>query len=335
MVYFRRWLPLVVVCSLLSPTSGARAELLFNVIYEDVQFSTSIGFDDATYGEARRDTLAAAFAYVSSQLDPIVYNTTVDFVIRQSFEDSSSNLAWAAHYMFINPTSYQNGLLYEHATNGGDPDPSNPDAHAAFSFAYAWHLGTESNPGNLHDLFSTALHEITHAMGFNSQIWYEDGSSYLVSRNPAVPGVYTVFDSFLERGDGTKLFNGAVGVFTGTTEDLLSNDIYFGGSNARAANGGNAVKLFAHDGAFSYSHLDTQYRLSTVMDPFSYLGEETREWSALDRAILRDLGWKLIEVQSEPQVVPEPSSLLLLAIGSAMGVACQFVKRRQVKSSLI
>ena len=69
------------------------------------------------------------------------------------------------------------------------------------------------------------LPEITHSLGFLSRGQQHFGGN---------PGVLSLLDSFLERGDGTALFS-AGGNYDGTAADLISDDAYSNGPNATAA----------------------------------------------------------------------------------------------------
>ena len=94
---------------------------------------------------------------------------------------------------------------------------------------------------------------MTHTLGYLTAL-DSTGNSELSGGNP---GVYTVFDSLRARGDGTSLF-GAGGTFTGTAADLVSEDVFFTGTNASLAYGG-PVPIYAPStfaAGSSIGHLD-------------------------------------------------------------------------------
>lgn len=301
-----RVLPAAVLILVLSPFSSL-AGLSFNVTYQDVEGATNFGFDDPTSGAQRRATLESALNYVSRQLRDDVYNTTLDFLVNTSQSDGTGGLASAGTFWFTSPNRFDNGFAYQHATTGMDPLAGFPDAQATFDFGFNWNSGLGTPGAGQVDLFSVALHEITHALGFLS-LASNVGNSLISAGNP---GVFSVYDSFLERGDGSQLFGGN-GLYLGDGADLVSGDVFFDGPNARLANGGNPIPIYA-PGDFelgsSISHIDPS--LDAVMNPAIDLGVVKRDWTAFDRAILSDVGW---------QFVPEPSSSLALIVFAASAV---------------
>ena len=304
---------------LLMQSQFAQAAFVVNLQFDDVLNNTGVGFDDPTHGLARRDTVQSVMNYVSSQLDPSVYSTAIDYRIQNSQMDGSGFLASSGPYFFSSPNGYGNGFVYDHATTGIDPSGGFPDSIATFDFGYNWHPGTSANPGGLFDLFSVTLHEFTHSMGFLTLM----NSSGVSSISGTDPGVFGVFASFLERGDGTQLF-GPGGDFLGNLGDLTSDDVFFDGPNATAANGGNPIKIYA-PGTFqpgsSFAHLDPM--LNALMNPSFGPGVEKREWTTYDSAILQDIGWEF----SGATAVPEPGSIFLMLL-TLCGAA--YRKRQQL-----
>jgi hypothetical protein len=287
------------------------AGISWNVVFGDITAGNGTGFDDPVEGLARRNTFLAVTDYVSSQL---AGNGTIDFDVTASEIDGTGFLASAGTYYFIGPNGFSNGILYQHAVTGVDPTGSVEDATATFDFGYNWNTGITVPSGSQFDLFTVALHEVTHALGFASLVT-SSGISAISGGNP---GVFSVYDSFLELGNGTPLFSAAGGAsFTATVGDFTSNDVFFSGANAMAANGGNPVKVFAppafQDGS-SISHVDSSFA-SAVMTPSIAPGVTKRSFTAIDLGVLQDIGWTPI---------PEPNSALLFGLASLL-----FVRRRR------
>jgi len=297
----------VLVCLAVAPASAA----LFNFTYDDVNQSTGVGFDDPTLGATRRGTLASAGSYLGSVIDA---PGTVDVRLNASQTDGSGFLASAGTFYYLDSSVFQNGLAFEHATSGTDPWAGNPDATATFDFGYTWNSDQGAPAAGEIDLYSVALHEFMHTLGFASLL-DSDGTSGVV--DPGNPGVdtkvFSVYDSLLETGVGTQLFSGP-GNFVGTAADLISGDVFLDGANIRAANGNNPLEVYAPNpwsGGSSISHVDPGGLPGAVMTPSIGGGQSKRELLAPERGVLSDLGWTL-----QPQAVPEPPPLVLLAGGT-------------------
>ena len=268
--------------------------------------NTGVGFDDATLGATRQATFISVTGYLNTILNA---NGTVDFLVNNSDTDGAGSLASAGSLVFTGPNGFSNGLVYQHAITGIDPAANPSDGSATFDFGHNWNSDLSAPTGGEVDLFTVALHEISHAIGFSSFL-NSDGTSGISGGDP---GVFSVYDSFLELGDGTSLFNAGAGDYTGTAADLISNDVYFGGANAMAANGGSPVAVYSpgtfNDGS-SIGHITAA---GAVMNFSVASGVEKREYLAIELGILQDIGWSLV-------AVPEPSSALLMLAGF-MGIS--------------
>ncbi len=288
----------------------ASADITWNVTYVDL--GSGVGFDDPTFGATRRGTVSAVLNYINSRIDA---NGTVDLEIRASDIDGSGPLASAGPYYFTGPNGFANGFVFDHATTGFDPSPAVPDATATFDFGYVWNNGLGAPGAGEFDLFSVALHEVTHAMGFSSLVDANGQSSI----SGGDPGVFGVFDSFLELGDGTDLF-GPGGDFLGVPADLISNNVYFNGANAMAANGGAPVQVYAPTtfaSGSSISHLnDSNALMSFAIAP----AVMRRAYSDIELGILADIGWSLASI-------PEPSSAGFLLVLFGVCGLCRRNKR--------
>ena len=300
----------------LAAAAPAFAAITFNITYNDVVNDTNIGFDDPTFGATRQATIASMTSYLNSVLD---HNGTIDLTVNNSQPDGTGFLASSGPAFFTSPNGFKNGFAFEHATTGIDPLGSFHDASATFDFGYSWNSGTGTPGGSEYDLFSVALHEFTHSLGFLSLVT----SAGVSSISGGDPGVFSVYNSFLERGDGTDLF-GPGGNFLGTAADLISNDVFFNGANATAANGGNRVQVYA-PGTFasgsSISHI--QGVTGAVMQSSIGLGVQRRAYTAQELGILQDIGWTM-----QSSSVPEPSSLALILIAGTVIGGARWRKRK-------
>jgi hypothetical protein len=290
------------------------AAITWNITYQDA--GSGFGFDDPTLGATRRNTITAVTNYINTVIDA---NGVIDLVIDPSNNaPGSGTLASAGSLFFTGPNGFQNGLVFDHATTGVDPAGGVEDGSGVFNFGKNWNSGLGAPASNQFDLFSVALHEFTHALGFASLV-SPNGTSEISMGDP---GVYSVFDSHLIRGmTGMSLF-GPGGDFVGTMGDLISDDVFFDGPNARAANGGNPVKVFSPNPFQSGSSLSHIVLNDAVMQFSIPPGTARREYTPQELGILADLGYNIIT----PAAVPEPSSYVLLSL---VGLAYGLKRRRK------
>jgi hypothetical protein len=174
--------------------------------------------------------------------------------------------------------------------------PSNFDMHITYNTNFTWYYGTDGNtPVFQYDLMTVVLHEICHGLNFSGTMSY---SSY--SGGIGYWGTYpNIYDVFMKDGSGTQLID------TGTYPKysialgsaLTSNDIWFHGTQAMAANGGQRVKMYAPStwrSGSSYSHLDydTFNGTSNQLMVFAVsAGESVHDPGAVTEGLLEDLGW--------------------------------------------
>lgn len=289
--------------------TAAPAAVTFNLDYVDVSSGNGIGFDDPSLGALRRNTLEdIANNYLGAILD---HTATVDITVQASQTDGTGALASGGTFYFQTANSFQSGLLFQHITTGVDPSTQVSDGNLTFDFGYAWAYDNQPTSSES-DFRSTALHEITHALGFASLITQTGDSEF--GNN-----IYGTYDQFLVDGNGDALI--APGGGYQAAVGALTSEVRFTGANARAANGGNDVIIFTpdpyNDGS-SISHVDEATYPNAVMSPSLLTGTTNREYTALDQAILEDLGYSFV-------AVPEPSSALSLLAAMGLGI---FARRR-------
>ena len=290
-----RWLALVPLLLLAAPSS--QAQLSWDITYLDN--GTNAGFYDPTVGTTRRDTVASALDYIASQIDA---RGTIQFEMLLSLNDNTPGSVLAeASSQFTSPAGFQNGAVFQRGTTGTVPsDPGiPPDGSGQFNFGYTWNNGLAAPGGGEYDLFSVALHEFTHAIGFVSQI-QSSGAGFLNS-TLGEPDVYTYLDKNLQVGSapgGTSLITtgNAFNTPAVSASDLANNNVYFNGEYAKAANGGSTVKIYApnpYEDGSSLSHVDPSASSATnaVMQPTINPGDERRQYLAFEIGMLIDMGW--------------------------------------------
>jgi cysteine-rich repeat protein len=261
----------------------------FTLTYEDLSTATGVGFDDPVSGAARRETLRAVLLYLTSVLD---VPGTAELLVRASQTDGRGPLAAAGPYL-LPVTGFQGGLVFEHLTTGVDPLPNEFDGALTVDFAFPWSTDTAGPSPVEFDLYSTLLHEVTHALGFVSIVG-PDGASAL--GNAGDLGLFSLFDAFLIRGSTEQPLYLAGGEIDASAEDVTSGDVLFAGSRAEAAFG-SFSPVFAPDPFLegsSIGHWSFATGDDGVMLPAVERGERRREYKAWELQALGDLGYDVV-----------------------------------------
>ena len=184
------------------------------------------------------------------------------------------------------------------ALRGIELDNTTPDMYITYNSVFSWYFGTDGNPPyNQWDLVTVALHEIAHGLNFSGTMKYASGvGSWGFSTG--YPGIY---DRYIEDFNGISLLNTATypnsSVALGTA--LVSQNLWFDGANAVAANGGSRVKMYAPSTwapGSSYSHLDYNTFNETPNQLMTYAisaGVVQHEPGPVTLGILKDLGWEV------------------------------------------
>jgi hypothetical protein len=172
---------------------------------------------------------------------------------------------------------------------------SNYDIRLEFNTNYSWYFGTDKNCGNAVDFVTIMLHEVCHGLGFYDSIIPSTGGYGYGN------GYYPItFDTFLYY-NGSRIVN-----LTGSSRKtaIVSDALYFDGPNAKAANGGSRIKLYApttYKAGSSVSHWDTNvsFKNNTFMR-FAYGGYPFHTISAIKKEAIKDLSWTLVNDTPSP-----------------------------------
>lgn len=209
-------------------------------------------------------------------------------------------------------TWYPVGLANKLANK--DLNPSISDIRARFSQNYPnWYFGTDANmPGNQINFISVALHELGHGLGFIGSMRVDDGSENLECIGVTNCGLYgysgypMIYDRFTENGAGIPLLD-----FENHSmllgKQLTSNDVYFDGQNARSANAGLRVPIYAPSSwkpGSSYSHLAESYNgTDHALMTFSIsAGETIHHPGEVTLGLFTDMGWSIFTPPSPPPI---------------------------------
>lgn len=275
-------------------TPGRGSVFTWNVTYGDVIANNNLGFDDPTEGADRQATFESVLTYVASVLNE-TSAATIDVTVQVSQTDGTGFLASAGTF-FSAGNQFTNGAAFTHITTGTDPFMGTPDITATFDFGYPWNSELDTVGGGEFDLATTALHEITHGLGFLS-LCSSSGTSLITSSDP---GTYGVWAQFMEvddvnpigTGSSTPLF-AANGNFVGNVSDLTGNRVVFTGTNTVAVFGSNPTVYSESPFASgtSLAHWGDDLFGLAVMPGSVANGTEFREYADFEIGTLIDLGY--------------------------------------------
>ncbi len=237
----------------------------------------------------------------------ITYEITGENTVGTSLASAESALISSGAGFF--PTVVQHKLL-----TGIDANGAAADGHINWNFAYPWAFGDYVS-AQQYDFDMVAMHEFLHSLGFMS---YAQPSSTGTQRG------WTLYDSFLRTAGGSKLIGSDFRLTPSMAASLTggSGSVFFGGNAAQAAYGG-LVPLYAPltwAGGSSISHLDSTVFTGPnrqLMNPQVPTGHGIRALSAVERAIMQDLGYTL---------APMDASSMLALVGFV------FIRRRRAEA---
>jgi hypothetical protein len=172
----------------------------FRLYYEDFLHANNDGFAHVGLGAARRNTMCAMLTYVESVYDfnQLPANDFIDLYFMQSYSATNpapagtSFLARAGPYFSLasgygTTPGFYGGNMFVHVSTSVDPDPGNYDGVLQVNFdnVYSssifyqavsyWNDYTDTTNACDWDLYSTLLHEVTHVMGWFSNV--EEGAA--------------------------------------------------------------------------------------------------------------------------------------------------------------
>lgn len=285
------------------------AQITFNFTYTG---TAGVGFTDPNFGAARQAALNDAGTTLASY-----FTTSAPRTLTFEVESSSVNnntLASAGSNLATSNAGFNRTVVQEKILTGTDANGGDVDGNITWNWFHNWDI-TNAVAGGAYDFKSTVMHEILHAFGYTS-------STGAATTNTGK--VWNTFDNFLTTSTGTRLIS-VGGVFdTGLNSALTGGPgVFFSGSNAMAANGGNRVAIYSPDpwsDGSSGAHTDDATYANTMMIAATTTGPGARTLTAIEVGILTDLGYTM-------SAIPEPSTYAAILGTAALGVT--IIRRRR------
>ncbi|MFM6070336.1 MAG: hypothetical protein ACKPB9_01920, partial [Dolichospermum sp.] len=237
-------------------------------------------------------------------------DSSVPITVNASFANLGSNIlgqAGALNFFRNFSGAPQTNTWYPvalaNSLAGQDLDPTASDIGVLLNSNFNWYYGLDNNvPTNQMSFVSVVLHELGHGLGFSGSMNNQSGSG-----SWGFAGSPDIYDRFTENGSGQSLLDTSLfpNPSTALGSQLTSNNIFFDGSNANAANGGNRVKLYAPstwNGGSSYSHLDEVFNNTpnALMTYSIGFGESILNPGPVTLGLFKDMGWKLAGSSTNP-----------------------------------
>lgn len=289
-----------------TPTAQAALSFQFNYL------NPGLGFQDTTLGAVRQKALNEAANLLGSYFTN--YTATLTYDVTSYTNTSASTLASAGSGSYVIPGSFQKTFVQTKILgNGLDINGDAADGEIDWNFGKSWGL-TDNVAANEFDLKKVAIHELLHSFGFLS--YTQSNGAGLTDKLPGSADTWSTFDQFLTDASGNRLISNA-GIFNSNELATLtggSGSLLFSGANAKAANGGVGVNLYApktYANGSSTSHLDDSTAAfgGLIMTSTTFAGLQSRALSAVEIGILKDIGYTNISA------VPEPSMAWLMLGG--------------------
>jgi len=274
-------------------TIVSAAGITWNLTYLD---AANTGWNDTTRGPRRKQVLQAVLLNLSAMLDHP--GGRCDVELRVSEFDGSGVLASGGTLYRTSasaPNGYQPGLAFQNITTAVDIAPTLPDIRLRVDWGWRWHEEFSAPPDDVQDLYSVLLHEMAHALGYNSLAESNGSSKFEVGSGKKI---FTTYDNLLfERATGRKLWDANLN-FQGSNLAGGANFIELRSQRAHNVYPGRTFPPVHTPTTFSdgrsLSHWQTaETPLEAIMRFTTPGGELRRGFSPFERAVLEELGYRL------------------------------------------
>lgn len=311
----------VMLLASLSAAAPSYAQATFVIVIDD---APGVGLNDptsttpiggntgATLGAQRLNVLQAAAdawgAVIESGIDIRVSVQFLDLFCTSNQAVLGS--AGARNYAYDFPDAPMPTTLYPialaNALADQDLDPANADITVQLNLnlgmancfsGSGWYLGLDGVAGGNVDLYSTVLHELAHGLGIATTVDLSTGATF-----QGLGDAYILSLEDHSRGQLWPDLTNAQRVASSTD----NGDLHWVGGNVSGLSShltagvdGTHVQMYApssFSSGSSVTHFDTSLTPDDLMEPFHV---EAREPSLLSTALLADLGWPLVDSDSD------------------------------------
>ena len=181
---------------------------------------------------------------------------------------------------------------------GYDISPDSYDMHITYNSSLPWYYNTSfQTPSGQYDFMTVALHEIAYGLNFGGSMNVAAGLGSW--GYPVGPNIYDTFMKDTANDPANLLID--TNTYPNPSAELAaaltSNSVWFSGTNAVAANGGQKAKIYAPSpwqAGFSYSHLDYDTFAGTINGLMVYAlpsGISIHDPGPVALGMLNDMGW--------------------------------------------
>ncbi|MEZ4850364.1 MAG: PKD domain-containing protein [Bacteroidia bacterium] len=184
---------------------------------------------------------------------------------------------------------------------GCDQEPLASDMTININSDSTWYDGVDASPGSgQYDLVTVVMHQIAHGLGIIGTAKYGAVDCGIIGGG-CLGSPMTIYDNHIANGVGTYL-SSQTNPSAALGGELVSNNLYFYGTNAASGNGGpnpqiEATSTFSE--ASDYSFLDeAAYPAGnphSLVTPVIGTAEAIHDPGDVVRGILKDIGWTLAE----------------------------------------
>ena len=290
------------------------------LMLHSMTLSAAVTFDfDYTSANHFDDTSKASLASAASMVSGF-FNHTATISIAITDSNANNNTLASAESSYANAFAAgeftERGVVAAKILSNGASDPNGGAADGSINvnFYHNWDFD-DSIAADAYDFKQTMIHELLHAVGFGSSIEQNGNDSF--GTTPGNAAFWEPFDAFVGDKDGaiidgngildaTKWNAASVG---GTGSVPASDGLYFHGTNAKNANGGNPVPIYSPttwQSGSSGSHLDGDYYSGAnemLMNASTGTGPGKRTLSQVEYGVLQDIGFTVVPEASHYAVV--------------------------------